>query len=297
MNWKSSLLTLIFAAMPSMAQSAGVADYLILQDIGIFKLSKLEKTILGFPPKGGPRAINGATVVDGAGHFDLDHTDTTYEVKYYDFSKTYPSPTVQVTQHAGGDSDKWLLHEVEESLRTANEDRLGRRSESAAYRRVGTADILTIAIAGMGYYWVSNNVTVFIQYRDVTFSKPEPIEVVQAYLNKFPPTLPLNYKRFNTAANDIVWIKDEMERRLWLCDKWFGLVVADDPKLSDKLKEIVKSMKIFLDYREKYFSIVAKDEKLLLEKCLLLKDETTLRAKLAEYKKWWEENKGAAVSL
>lgn len=291
------LLMLLTVVLPTRAMSAGMAEYLILQDIGNFKLSVPEKSLPGEPPIGGPSSYVGAVVVDGASHFDQDHTDTTYEVDYFDFSETYPSPTVQVTQHAGADSDKWLLHEVEESLRSADVNKLGRRSESAAYRRVGTADILTISIAGRAYYWLSNNVTVHIDYSDSKFTKPEPIEVVQAYLNKFPPTLPPDYKRFNTATNDIVWIKDEIERRLWLCDKWFGLVVADDPNLGDKLGEVVDSMNIFLDYREKYYGIVAEDEKLLLEKCKKQKDETTLRAKLTEYKKWWADNKTVAISL
>lgn len=77
------VLLLSTMVLPTRAMSAGMADYLILQDIGSYELSIPEFAVLGFPPFGGPRVINGGVVVDGAGHFDEDHTDTTYEVKYY----------------------------------------------------------------------------------------------------------------------------------------------------------------------------------------------------------------------
>lgn len=55
-----------------------------------------------------------------------------------------------------------------------------------------------------------------------------------------------------------------MDRRLWLCDKWFSqaeLLRTDQKKVQ---QEQVKSMNVFLDYRKKYFGLSAKDEKNLL---------------------------------
>ena len=58
------------------------------------------------------RIYGNSGILIPAGHFDLDHDDITYETRYI-----IPEPLVgvevQLTQHSGSDSDKWLLHEVE----------------------------------------------------------------------------------------------------------------------------------------------------------------------------------------
>ncbi len=55
-----------------------------------------------------------------------------------------------------------------------------------------------------------------------------------------------------------------MDRRLWLCDKWFlNLSIKKDGEKQVR-EEILDSMNIFLNYREKYFGVKAGDEKNLL---------------------------------
>lgn len=290
------LLYIVIVSMlfNSSAMSAEIGDYLILKDIGIFKLSKPEKFLAGFPPIGGTRTFDGAVAVSD--HFDEDHSDTTYEVGYYDFSETYYSPTVRVTQHAGGESDKWLLHEMEGVLRSSEKDKLGKRSNSAGFRRVGTADIF---VENISYYWISGKITVFIECMSLTNDRKAPLPVVQAYLDKYPPTLPPNYKVFNTPAHDDVWIKDEMTRRLWLAEKWLAISRPNDPKKSiDTLENVVESMSVFLDYRYRYYrhKLFRRASALDKEKNMLLQfanngDEKGLRVKLSEYQRWWDLKK------
>lgn len=95
-----------------------VSNYLILQDIGDYRFITQTKGFI----TGKPRAIPGHSVrtasgiLTGADHFDMDHDDITYESGYSNRDiKLYVD--VQVTQHAGGDSDKWLLHEIDISFR------------------------------------------------------------------------------------------------------------------------------------------------------------------------------------
>jgi hypothetical protein len=112
------ILLMVLVVVISQNQAAlgdGINDYLILNDIGSYKISTPEKLIPGFQPIGGPRAYDGPGIIGATGHFP-DHRDVTYEVMYIG-GGGLPSPTVQVTQHAGSDSDKWLLHEVEDSFR------------------------------------------------------------------------------------------------------------------------------------------------------------------------------------
>ena len=75
-----------------------ISDYLITNDIGSYR------KITG----------GGATgsILAGTDHFYLDHSDTALGIAYVnDAQKMWVD--VQVTQHTGGDSDRWLLHEVD----------------------------------------------------------------------------------------------------------------------------------------------------------------------------------------
>jgi len=67
--------------------------------------------------------------------------------------------------------------------------------------------------------------------------------------------------------------------------------------LFDKLSDMVKSMSVFLNYREKYFGIDAIDEKDFLDGYAVAKDKDKIVTKLNEYKKWWGSNKTVAISL
>ncbi len=77
------LLTLIIAVffIPTISFSQDISDYLILQDIGPYKISKPEKLFPGEPPIGGPRTYDSHGIIGATGHFP-DHADKTYEVRY-----------------------------------------------------------------------------------------------------------------------------------------------------------------------------------------------------------------------
>jgi hypothetical protein len=202
---------------------------------------------------------------------------------------------VQVTKHADPpDSIKWLLHETDRDFRNY----YGLPGKSFGPRQVGGQAIIENLVAGGSYRWISGTKVIVIEYHDSQMTKPEPIEVIQAYLTKHPSTMQaftLEELRSNTGKT--IWIKDEMNRRLWLCDKWFMQLQLRKVEEKQVYQESVKSMNLFLDYREKYYGIKAADEKNLLAGYLNSNNGTGIKAKLDEYKKWWVVNKEKGINL
>jgi len=94
-----------------------------------------------------------------------------------------------------------------------------------------------------------------------------------------------------------VSLKDEMERRLWLCDKWFYQLQLGKAEQKAVLQNTVDSMQVFLNYREKYYGIAAKDDKNLLSNYLMQNNGTGIKNKLKEYKGWWSVNKDKPINL
>jgi hypothetical protein len=233
-------------------------------------------------------------VVAGAGHFRLDHVDYACDIRYYNETLDL-GVEVQVTQHAGGDSDKWLLHELEDSYRDDEVETLGLLTEGAILRRVRGDKVFWIGLGGGSFMWLSSNVVIKISYTDLQGIKPEPLEVVQTYLQKFPSTIPAALVL--DRAHDEQWIKDEMERRLWLCDKWFLQLQMGKAEQYETLRTVVKHMNAFLDYRGKYYGINPTDEKTKLENYLINNHGTAIKNKLTEYKTWWSVNKTKSINL
>jgi hypothetical protein len=155
------------------------------------------------------------------------------------------------------------------------------------------------AFAGGGNYrWLSGNKVIMIEYQDSQLTKPEPLEIVKTYLAKHPSSLsPISLAQLRSAENKTKWIKDEMDRRLWLCDKWEAEFQLGKVQQKDMLQEQVKSMEVFLNYREKYYGMKAADEKNLLNGYLSQNNKTAIKNKLDEYKQWWSANKTKAISL
>jgi hypothetical protein len=282
----SLLATTLFAA-------DDVSSYLILNDILPYKrlvqthdaYSHKLKTIPGYT------SHPGAGIVAGADHFIADHSDMTYETTYQNDTL---GVVVKVTMHAGSDSDKWLGHELDDTFR----DDYGILSNSYTPRQVSGQTIFVISIGGRGYRWLSGNKVIEISYHGSLTTVPEPFEVVQAYLAKHPSTLPsMTLQELRSTANKTTWIKDEMDRRLWLCDKWFYQLQLGKVQQNQVFKEAVKSLNNFLDYREKYYGIKAADEKNLLASYLSTNNGTGIKAKLTEYKNRWSLNKNKAISL
>jgi hypothetical protein len=273
---------------------AAATDYLILEGIGQYRL------FTGVPGRvfSGPSSKYSQTATGGvlaaAGHFS--EGDMSYEASYTEPGGKWPFIKVEVTQHAGTDSDKWLLHEVERGFRdTGNFE--ATPAEDTMIRELNGNKIFFYGGGVVGYRWISNNVVINIQYTNLGGAKPEPLEVVRAYLTKFPSSIALTDNDLKAKPHNEQWIKDEMERRLWLCDKWFVRLESDRSKLSSILKTIADHIVVFLDYREKYYGISGKDDKLALMGYLSAKNEAGIRAKLTAYKNWWNVNKTKSISL
>lgn len=293
-NFKILLLTACILALSTSVFGSGFAslnDCLIQSDIGKYNFETQNA-----------RMGRGSGVIGMTGHFNKDHTDTVCTAEYSNISEIRGLPIqdaeekiisidVQVTQHSSGDSDKWLLHEMEIAFQK-------NRTLGASYaapnplREINGNKIFFM----WGHYkWISNNVVLAIDFTDLSGTKPEPLDIVQAYLQKFPSTI--SSSLVLDDAHKIGWIKDEMERRLWLCDKWFSQLQLKKVEEKQAYKESVKSMSVFLDYREKYYGIKASDEKYLLTSYQNTSNGTKIKAKLAEYKDWWTANKEKGINL
>jgi hypothetical protein len=267
------------------------SDYLVLQNIGVYHNS------------GKGKCGKGSGVIATTGHFDEDHNDLNCRSGFYNMQLDL-AVSVQVTKHSGSDSDKWLLHEVEDGYRDNDDSdgRIGRLSGAGVkIRDIGGSKFIYWGLGGGSYTWISGQKVIEIKYTDLQRTKPEPSEVIQAYLQKHPSTIPATL--ILDKPHDVQWIKDEMERRLWLCDKWFMQLQLGKADQKTVLQESVKSMNVFLDYREKYlkpilgFKISTNDEKNLLANYLAQNNGTGIKNKLAEFKKWWGENKGKSINL
>ena len=162
--------------------SQNPSDYLILQNIDSYKfitqsknpITKKVKTIDGY------WIFSNSGSLMGSGHFVLDHDDKTYET-VYESDVTDLGVKVQVTQHTGGDSDRWLLHEVEDSLRDGELETIGKLSSGVRLREINGNKI--ISLRGSVYRWLSNKIVVNISYTDLQGNKPEPLEVIQGSVN------------------------------------------------------------------------------------------------------------------
>jgi len=290
---KRFLTTLfVFLTLAPLSFAETISNYLILQDIGPFKLDRPEKKFPGIAPTGGPEIHNNSPgIVGPVDHLTLDHNDTTYKVMYLG-GNGIPSPTIFVTQHSGADSDKWLLHELDVEFRNYY------GFPEYYLKNINGNAVYVYGAGGRDYRWLSGSKVITIEYHDSQLTKPEPIEVIQAYLAKHPSTLPaLTMKELNSIAHKTAWIKDEMDRRLWLCDKWFMQLQLRKVEEKQVYQESVKSMNIFLDYREKYYRTKAADDKNLLASYLSASNGTGIKAKLKEYKDWWAVNKDKAITL
>ena len=274
--------TVIFSMLiGGIALAQEMSNYLITSNIGDFIAST------------NPTSGAGPGVAVGADHFYHDHTDMTYRISYYNL-QTKVGPEVQITQHTGGDSDKWLLHEVDREFRNY----YGIPGKSYGPRQIGGQTIIENLVAGGSYRWISGTKVIVIEYHDSQMTKPEPIEVIQAYLQKHPSTMQaFTLEALRSTVNKTTWIKDEMDRRLWLCDKWFMQLQLKKVEEKQAYQESVKSMNIFLNYREKYYGMSAANEKSLLAGYLKTNNGTGIKNKLAEYKNWWMANKTGAISL
>lgn len=103
---KIIILLLLLLFLPTTSFSLEIGDYLIPKDIGEYK----------YRPKRSNESYGNSGVLIGADHFMADYVDVTYSTRYV-HPTTIVGVSVQVTQHAGSNSDKWLLHEIDMDFR------------------------------------------------------------------------------------------------------------------------------------------------------------------------------------
>ena len=278
---KFAAILIILFLLPIVAFAQNANDYLIASDIGSYR------KITG----GGPAS----SVLAGTDHFYLDHNDTSWGIAYVNDSQKIWID-VKVNPHTGGDSDRWLLHEIEDSYRDGDEHaKLGLLIQATRLREINGNKI--IGRRGNGYTWISNNVVIDVSYTDLKGNKPEPLEIVQAYLAKFPSSITITDAVFKSSDYNIKWIKDEMDRRLWLCDKWNAQSQAGGVTQADLMVKLLENMDVFLKYRQKYFNVAAEAESNLLGTYHENNDLVSIQKKLTEYKTWWAKHKDKRISL
>jgi hypothetical protein len=282
--------------IPFITYAQSPSEYLILQNIGSYIHRVQTKDFKTLQLKSIPGYIitNNSGVLMGTDHFLLDHKDTTYETDY-ESDATDLAIEVQVTQHAGGDSDRWLLHELDLEFRNY----YGIPGLTYTVRTINGNTILVDSTGGRDYRWLSGNKVIKLEYNTPTVSStPEPLEIVQAYLVKHPSRLsPMTLPELRGNTNVTKWINNEMDRRLWLCDKWNAQSQAGSVKQSDLIYNLFKNIIVFLNYREKYYGISAKADLLSFGTYKTNNDLASIQTKLTEYKTWWSANKGMSITL
>lgn len=281
------LLILLARLVLPIAVLAAVGDYLVLENIGPYKLyTGIPGRVFSGPPIKYSETSSGG-ILSTTEHFQ--EGDISYEAAYTESSSKWPYVKVEVTRHAGSDSDKWLAHELDIEFRNYY------GIPGHYVKKINGNIVYVFGAAGRTYRWLSGNKVVEIEYHDTMLTKPEPIEVVQAYLAKHPSTLPDTI--ISKGDNIAVWIKDEMDRRLWLCDKWLSQLALGKMEVKPVLDKVKESLEIFLDYREKYFGINAEGDEDALSSYLKQNDERSIRNKLAAYKSWWAANKSKSIRV
>lgn len=264
----AAVMMIMISAAPAYSQNP--FNEIVCQDIGGFK-------------KYNCTCSNGAGVLVPASHFGEDHTDISCTVTYHSMAQKM-TVQAEVTIHGDPpDAVKWLPHEMDKDFRSY----YGVPQDGLLIKNVDDNTIYALRSAGWDYRWMSGNKLVAIRYHDTRMTKPEPLEIVKKYLAKQPSTISTA-----TVSDETTWIKDEMERRLWLCDRWFLRFAANKKQLPE---EPVASLNIFLDNREKYYGLLAADEKKVLTGYLDSNNSAGIKAKLAEYRNWWAENRGREI--
>lgn len=277
-----TICTLVFVAGLSVtAYAQSTSDFLILNNIGEYIFRSNRVTV-----------IENAGPLVPTGHF-RGHGDITYEGIYI-HPQTYLGAEVQITQHSGSDADEWLLHEISRDFRNY----YGLPGDNFVMREINGATIMAVGSGGWDYRWLSGNKVIHIAYTDLQMEKPEPLEIVKAYLAKHPSTLPaMTSADLRTSANETIWIKDEMTRRLWLCDKWLIYSQTGKVERSDLVRELVDHLTVFLRYRDKYYNVAAESDLVFLYDCKQTNNQPKIEKKVAEYKAWWAANKNKPITL
>jgi hypothetical protein len=287
---RSLISALLFLLFEGVAYSQTADDYLILQDIGRYKSTiGREFVLMGKVYKGGPLVSRLGDEVSG--YYMAYETD-------YEGGEGYSAPTVQVRLHT---STQWLGHEVEGGYRT-EKTMDATFSAPNPVREIDGQRIFQLK--RRAYSWVSGgNKVINITYTDLTGTKPEPIEIIQAYLAKYPSSITLTNEEAKSPSHTESWLRNEMERRVWLMEKWAGVGNADVLKQAEAMRTILTHVEVFAKYRQKYLG----EDPLPLIRAFFQAAGSggvvtpdgwaRLVEEVAKLRTWWDQNKGRPLSL
>jgi len=254
----------------------GLSGYLILQNISNYEPYE------GYQDRG---RLIGAPEMKNMGN-DVEGRYESYRA-IYSIDEEHAVPKIEIQVHQ---NTQWLEHNLQRDFRdTVDDETLGLRDSSSVIKNIGNLRFFNAATGGGQYSWLHNNLWISIEYNDLQLVEPEPLEVVEAYLQKWPPTYPTEETKLIAGTEQ--WIKDEMEYLLWVSDRWFVQYDAGKEALKHATWNIKDSLDDFLRYRAKYFDENLDEERIAVKNA----DEPTLRTKLKEYQQWLAENKDKAL--
>lgn len=258
---------------------ASPSDFLILQDFGGYKAIKQKKD----PLTGKTQETQGYRIWQNPGifaestHFGVDHKDMTYETSY---EKEGLIIEVEVTQHAGSESDKWLQHEMEDKFRSEKDLNLTYITKNP----LRDIDGNWIWYSKGHYEWLSNYTAISIQVANQGDMEVEPLYLLKAYIKNFPSSISLTPDKIGRVQHTLKWLSKEMERRLWLCERWLDQWDKSKTWQKKVLYEAGKNLEIFLSYQQKYYNLaITEKEKSILQGYINQNNGAAIREKAKEY--------------
>ena len=268
-----------------------VSDFLILEDIGEYKLSFETMDLILLRTKKGP----GYVVKSSSGyllpsHCIIDHQDITFTATYFNPKDHRLWVKVDVTKHQGGDSDRWLANELESafwgaqgiSLRNIDGNHIFIKEETE-YSTTSEKNVTVLTLyKKIEYGWLSGNIVVRFQYHQYE-KEYGPPQLLSKYLKKHPSTISLTVEDASSKYHERQYLHDKMKRQLWLGNKWRSQAENGVIEADEGMALMVKQMFLFLNTREKVLGIKAEKEKMKLWKLLESKDKDSITNILSAY--------------
>lgn len=281
-------------------------DYLILHDIGDYKIAKYKNISSTHNKRITDNYILkiGVTTFESV-HLIPDLKDISYMTEYsrekkensfsFDNSRTNDASKtkrtrrsrfvsgcdnveVSVIKHTGGESDKWLQHELAGNFIQQKGDIRDIQLENIEGKKVfikikygfGSEDVI--------YAWLHDNAVFKIKSHREFDCACRPTEILTAYLKKFPPTV--------RSPNIMKWQNHHVAYELWLSKKWLEQIKDAEP-IDDKILKIaLKHIFLYLKFREKEYGIKAVTDKKGLWKLYLVKDLTRINKFVVDTEQW-----------
>jgi len=277
---KSILLTTaLLLSTGTVAHAFGISDYLILEDIGPYRQTP-EVEFMGKLVARKPACLQGGD--------DISGIYNSCRISYAGGAGNL-SITVEARVYKSG---QWILHDLEDAFRD-HEKFHALLDPNVRVRTINGKNLFVASVGGgKTYTWGSGkNVRIEIRYSTYSKNKPEPMDVVKAYLAKYPSTMTLKESEFRSKAHSEQWLREEMNRHLWLAEQQFTLASAGISDINEVLKDIVDNLEMFLSYREHFYAVKASSNQEFLVERLDAEDAPAIKNLLNEYKTWWSENK------